>query len=152
VGNQREIRQVEPRQGLGVVIRIRPDCVAVVRASIPFGSDLCYVSFHPEGVPIAFPNLDGPEVDLGVLPGNHIVILSGGKMWCGYEQFVQLVHQLAPCLEDALFYVGDEVDYIDEFRICAGRLEYQRVHEGWWWSVEDYLQTTGKVPGPPPPA
>jgi hypothetical protein len=145
VGNMREIRQVEPLQGLGVVIRIRPECVDRVRETIPLGSDLYYTSFYPAGAPIEFPNLDGPDVDFGILPGDHIVIQSGGKMWCGYEQFVQLIGQLAPMLEDALFYVGDEVDYIDEFRISDGRLNYQRVHEGYWWSVRDFLRTNNRL-------
>jgi hypothetical protein len=25
-------------------------------------------------------------------------------------------------------------------------LHYQRVHQGWWWSVEDFLRSTGRVP------
>lgn len=140
MGNQREIRQVEPREGLGVVVRVRPDLVETVRAMLPFGEERFYTSFYPAGLPIEFPNMDGPNVALGVLPGDHIAVQSGGKMWCGYEAFVQFVGQLAPCLEDALFYAGDECDYIDEFRIRAGRLEYQRVHEGGWLPVDDYLR------------
>ncbi len=150
VGNQREIRQVEPRQCLGVVIRVLPEAVDQVRAILEPLEGRYYIYSRPAGEPVVFSNLDGPDVNLGVLPGDHVVIQSGGKMWCGYEQFVQFVAQLAPLLEDALFYVGDEEDYIDEFRIRDGRLDYQRVHEGGWWDVEDYLRTTGKLIDTPP--
>ena len=42
-------------------------------------------------------------------------------------------------VEDASFFVGDEEDYIDEFSIRSGVLYYRRVHQGYWWDVEDYL-------------
>jgi hypothetical protein len=144
MGNQREIRQVEPRRCLGAVVRVRPGSADKVRVLLETLAGHYYTYFKPAGEPVAFPNLDGPDADLGVLAGDHVAIQSGGKMWCGYEEFVAHLGELAAYLEDALFYVGDEEDYIDEFRIRAGRLEYRRVHQGGWWAVEDFLISTGR--------
>jgi hypothetical protein len=132
VGNLRELRQLTPRKGLGVVIPVRPGHSADLDRVLgdPTERHRFYISLSPIGKPIDFPNLDGPDVHLGPQPFECVVIQSGGKMWCGYEAFVGRVRELAPLLEDALFYVGDEEDYIDEFRLSGGVLEYRRVHSG----------------------
>lgn len=146
MGNQREIRQVEPRSSLGVVLKILPDKADAVRDLLgQFAKGHFYTLLIPAGESVAFPNLDGPNVDLGLLPGEHLAIQSGGKMWCGYEDFVDHVRQLAPFVEEGLFFVGDEEDYIDEFRIRSGKLNYSRVHSGSWWPVDDFLRTRGIV-------
>jgi hypothetical protein len=143
VGNQREIRQVSPREGLGVVIPVRPGHAGEATQLLGDKDEQCrlYTYFRPAGEPIEFPNLDGPDVALGPQPGDHIVIQSGGKMWCGYEAFVDRVRALTPHLEDALFFVGDEEDYIDEFRLSGGELHYRRVHEGSWRPVDEFIQS-----------
>lgn len=64
-------------------------------------------------------------------------------MWCGYERFVAHIEALAPLVVDALFYVGDEEDYIDEFVLTDGRLEYRRVHSGYYLPVRKFLRSRG---------
>ena len=76
-------------------------------------------------------------------PFDCVAIQSGGKMWCGYVAFVGRVRELAPHLADALFYVGDEEDYIDEFRLSGGVLEYRRVHSGYYLPVRNFLRSRG---------
>jgi len=145
MGNLRNIRQVSPREGLGVVIPIRAGCAVEVSRLLGDNAERCrfYTYFCSAGEPIEFPNLDGPDVALAPQPHDHLVIQSGGKMWCGYEVFVDHVRTLAPHLEDALFFVGDEEDYIDEFRLSSGELHYSRVHEGGWRPVEEFIRSLG---------
>ena len=145
MGNQREIRQVSPREGLGVIIRVRPHHASEVTRLLGDNDEQCrfYIYFRPAGESIGFPNLDGPDVALGPQPGDHVVIQSGGKMWCGYEAFVGRVRSLAPHLEEALFFVGDEEQYIDEFRLSGGGLRYRRVHEGGWRPVDEFIRSLG---------
>ena len=40
-------------------------------------------------------------------------------------------------------YVGDEEDYIDEFRLSGGVLEYRRVHSGYYLPVRNFLRSRG---------
>jgi len=139
VGNQRAILQIEPRHCRGAVIRVQPGYAEQVRTLLEPLAGEYYTYFRPAGSSVSFPNLDGPDVDLGILHRDHVVIQSGGKMWCGYDKFVDHIRGLASCLEDALVFVGDEEDYIDEFRIRDGQLHYRRVHQGGWRPVEDFL-------------
>jgi len=88
-----------------------------------------YTYIHPAGKPIQFFNLFGPDVSLPPEECDNVIIQSGGKMWCGYGAFVDRVETLAPHLEDAHFFIGDEQYYIDELRIMDGELHYQCVHE-----------------------
>lgn len=133
-----------PREGLGVVIKIRSSRGVTVQKLIEDARQVgeFYTHFHPAGEPIEFPNMDGTEdVSLTQSPCDHVGITSGGKMWCGYDAFVEHVRELACHLEDAMFYVGDSEDYIDEFRLEAGVLHYRRVHEGFWLPVEEYVRS-----------
>ena len=145
MGNQREIRQVTPREGLGVALKVRDGASADVSLIMGDKSEWhrFYTHICPAGEPISFPNLDGPSVTLRPTLRDVVVIQSGGKMWCGYEAFVERVRALAPCLEDALFFVGDELDYIDEFRLSNGELHYRRVHEGGWRPVDEFIRSLG---------
>jgi hypothetical protein len=107
-----------------------------------------YTFLRRAGEPIQFMNLDGPTVDipdmaLASQPRDHVIIQSGGKMWCGYEAFVDHIRALAPHLEGAHFFVGDEIEYIDEFRLCGGGLLYCRVHEGSWRPVDEFIWSLG---------
>lgn len=38
-----------------------------------------------------------------------------------------------------IFFVADEQDYIDKFRIIDRNLDLQRVHSGSWRPVDEYL-------------
>lgn len=130
LGNQREFRQLIPRKGLAVVIPIRIGNRAAVESTLgePCERHRFYIDLSPAGEPIHIPNLDGPDVTLPSQPFDCVTIQSGGKMWCGYEEFVERVRELAPFLSNSLFYVGDEEDDIDEFQIIDGVLKYSRVH------------------------
>ena len=145
MGNQREIRQVSPRDGLGVAISVRPGHATDITRLLGDIDEQCrfYTYFYPAGVPVAFPNLDGPDVSLGPQPCDHVVIQSGGKMWCGYDAFVDRLRALAPHLSDAHFFVGDEEEYIDEFRLSTGHLHYRRAHEGGWRPVDEFIRSLG---------
>jgi hypothetical protein len=145
VGKQWEIRQVSPREGLGVVIQVRPRHTDQVTKLLGDKDEQCrfYTYFTPAGELIKFPNLDGPNVEIVPQAGDHIVIQSGGKMWCGYEAFVDHMRALAPHLEDTLFFVGDEEEYIDEFRLTAGEPRYRRIHKGGWRPVDEFIQALG---------
>lgn len=142
MGNQRELLQVSPRRGRGAILRLRPRATSAVEqilaASNPF-----YAHLRRRGDALQFSNLDGPDTDEGIASEDHLIIQSGGKMWCDYQYFVDRVRILAPSLDDALFYVGDEEDYIDEFRIERGTLGYVRVHAGCWQDLEQYLRERG---------
>lgn len=143
MGNQREIRQVAPRDGLGVVIPIRAGCTPAL-TKVLGGQENCFRFYTYKvaaGEAIAFPNLDGPDITLAPQSCDHLVIQSGGKMWCGYEAFVEHVRTLAPFLANAHFFVGDEEDYIDEFRLSDGVLHYRRVHEGGWVPVDEFIRS-----------
>jgi hypothetical protein len=149
MGNQREIRQVLPRSGLGAILRVRAGQGAHVKNLI--GTSRArgnfYTYFCPAGEPIEIPNMD-TSLDLrrDASEHDHVAIQSGGKMWCGYERFVAHVGHLAPLLEDAQFFVGDEEDYIDEFMLIDGQLRYRRVHQGGWWDLEDFLTSRATTP------
>lgn len=155
MGNQREIRQVSPRAGLGVVIPIRERCSTDVLRVLGERDDWgrYYVYFCPSGEAIECTNMDGAldeNIFVEAQSRDHIVIQSGGKMWCGYDAFVERIRALAPNVEDALFYVGDEVDYIDEFRISDGVLQYRRVLEGFWYPVDRYIEEINSEVGNKP--
>jgi len=142
MGNQREIRQVAPRTGLGVIVPVRDghsdQVESIIKTSKERGS--FYTYFCPADEPIEIANMDfEPDIRQPPSEYDHVAIQSGGKMRCGYEQFVDHVRELAPHLEDAHFFVGDEEDYIDEFLLKGGQLHYTRVHQGFWWDLEDFL-------------
>ncbi|QQP95557.1 hypothetical protein [Lysobacter enzymogenes] len=140
MGNQRQIRQVSPRDGVGVVIAVRAGGRGeVLRVLGDTSVRHFYTFFSPAGERIAFPNLDGPDVDLDPQDRDAVIIQSGGKMWCGYEAFVQNLHELAPFLEDAKFYVADEDWHVDEADLRDGALHFRRVGEG-YVTVTSFLE------------
>ena len=57
MGNLREIRQVSPRSGLGVVMRVRADHTPEVIKLLGDNNEQCrfYTYFRPAGTPIHFP-------------------------------------------------------------------------------------------------
>jgi hypothetical protein len=84
--------------------------------------------------------VDYGDVALGVLNTAHFTIQIGGEMRCGYNAFRDHIATITPYLEDAMFLVGDEEDYIDEYSISNGRLDCRRVHSGNWMPVDEYLR------------
>jgi hypothetical protein len=144
LGNQREIIQTEPQRRRGVVLQVRPEASTAARELVEPAEGKFYSYIVPPGQSDRVHNMDGPVGENETLaPADvpRVVIQSGGKMWCGYDNFVEHVRALSPLVQDAVFYVGDEEDYIDEFLIRSGALNYRRVHQGYWWDVEDYLAT-----------
>jgi hypothetical protein len=140
MGNQREIRQVSPREGLGVVIAVRVGRRdEVLRVLGDTSVRHFYTFFYPAGARIAFPNLDGPDVDQDPQDFDVVIIQSGGKMWCGYEAFVQNLCELAPFLEDAKFFVADEDWLVDEADLRDGVLHFRRVGDG-YFDVTSFLE------------
>ncbi|MFK3649537.1 hypothetical protein ACI2IY_14040 [Lysobacter enzymogenes] len=140
MGNQREIRQISPREGLGVVIAVRPGRRdEMLRILGDTSVRHFYTFFSPAGERIAFPNLDGPDVDQDPQGCDAVIIQSGGKMWCGYEALVQNLRELAPFLEDAHFFVVDEEGFVDEAKLRDGALHFRRVGEGHFGNVEDFI-------------
>ncbi|MGL6074619.1 MAG: hypothetical protein ACRC8S_10705 [Fimbriiglobus sp.] len=145
MGNQHEFRQLTPRKGLGVVIPIRlghtPDVDRILGE--PTERYRFYISIVPAGETIEVDNLDWGMRRLDAQPYDCVTIQSGGKMWCGYDVFIQRIRDLAPFLDDALFYVGDELDFIDEFRLIDGALHRQRLHRGYYLDVRKFLRSRG---------
>jgi hypothetical protein len=141
MGNQRQIIQVSPRKGPGVVIAVRIRHEPELRKLAGDANKLqhFYCILFEAGEAIHFPNLDGPDTSLGPMPSVCLAIQSGGKMWCRYEAFVEFLNSLAPLLEDARFFIGDELDYIDEYRITEGKLECNRVHQGGWRPLDEFI-------------
>ena len=140
MGNQREIRQIEPCSRLGVCIPVSEGKAGVVRSIVDSHSIGHFYSYlYDVGAEQSIPNMDGADSDLGVLVNPAFVIQSGGKMWCGYPSFTQHITEVSPYLSDATFLVGDEEDYIDEFEIRSGSLKVTRLVSGFWMSVEDYI-------------
>ena len=149
MGNQREIIQREPSENRGVILRVLPGQSHSVRELLHGLDDPpgFYTHFISAGDALTFPNLDGPDTVAGKAEVDTLVIQSGGKMWCGYERFIELVRRVAASVEDALFYVGDEEDYIDEFRIRSRCLHYARVHQGCWRSLDDFFKSRAPSSG-----
>lgn len=142
MGNQRSIQQTEPFRCRGAVLRVRPGAGPVVETWLD-AHDRFYTHFYAAGEEVSLPNLDGDRTSLGGLPGEHVVVQSGGKMWCGYDAFVDNLRHLAPHLEDARFLVADERTRIDEVRVHAGRLLVERVYDGGWCRLDDFLAREG---------
>jgi|GEM_PF-3462040 hypothetical protein len=141
MGNQREIRQISPTHRLGVAIRILDDCESIVSTFVNErepGHFYTYIARANEGGRIY--NMDGDGIDLGILRHPTFIIQSGGKMWCGYDAFHDHIATVAEYLADAAFLVGDENDYIDEYRITNRSLYYQRVHSGYWMPIDAYIR------------
>jgi hypothetical protein len=141
MGNQREIRQVFPVVQLGVAIPIRDgfaDTIANILGQSAKGHFYTYLA--PPDEEYTIPNMDFGDTPIGRSRVSRFIIQSGGKMWCGYEAFCGHIASVAQYLADALFLVGDEEDYIDQFSISDGEMNYERVHTGCWRPVEDYIR------------
>lgn len=141
MGNQREIRQISPAYRLGVAIPILDGCESIVLKLVSerdAGNFYTYIA--PANEVGRIHNMDGDEVDLGILQHETFIIQSGGKMWCGYFAFRDHIAAVAKYLADAAFLVGDEIDYIDEYRISNRSLHYRRVHSGGWRPIDAYIR------------
>ena len=141
MGNQREVRQVSPSTHLGVAIPIRRGFAGTV-ASLLAQNDQghFYTYIAPPDEHYTIPNMDFDRTPIGSDRESRFIIQSGGKMWCGYEEFCNHIASVAQYLEDARFFIGDEKEFIDEFEIIDGKLNQQRVHSGYWRPVDEYLR------------
>ena len=141
MGNVREIQQISLSAHLGVAIPIREgfaDTVAKMVGQHKQGHFYTYIA--PADVEYSIPNMYDNATRIGRSRSPRFIIKSGGKMWCGYENFCDHLAAVAPYLEDALFYVGDDYGDIDEFSIRNRQLNRVRVQSGGWRTVEDYLR------------
>ena len=146
MGNQREIRQLSPRNGLGVVVDIKPNCdnkVAHILGQHDRG--YFYTYLVAENAEFSIPNMDGPDMHLSKSTSARLAIQSGGKMWCGYDKFCDHLEFLSKCLNETRFLVADEENYIDEFSIGDGTLVRTRVHSGHGLSIDTYLRKNESV-------
>lgn len=156
MGNQREIRQISPRFGIAALISIREAHAPQVRAILGHDAAHFYMRLLPANRSAILYNLDLEPVTLNAQPLETLHIQSGGKMWCGYERFQEIVGELAPHLHDATFFVGDEISRIDRFDIVMGELSVTCVHDEYWIDLEEFmrplvqhLQTHPDSPEPP---
>lgn len=140
MGNQREIKQLRPIRRNGFAVPVSDTAASRIReilARHDFGHFYTYLLERDEqGI---IPSLDGEATDLGVLLAPHLVIQSGGKMRCGYDNFKDHIFKLSPYVPDSMFLLGDEDQYIDQYEILSGQLYYNRVHDGGWWDLSDYI-------------
>lgn len=141
MGNQREIRQLLPSARLGVAIPIRrefADAVSEILAQHDKGHFYTYLAAAFEDLVIS--NLDFGETRLDPSNTPRFIIQSGGKMWCGYTEFCDHIARVAKYSYDALFFVGDEEGVIDQFEIKDRTLTITRVHSGFYWLIEDFIE------------
>jgi hypothetical protein len=152
MGNQREVRQTKPfRVEHGAAIPIRDGQIDAVRDQIGQNVTFYMIPTSSDGY-FSFPDLDYEDTTVD-RKGDLLCIQSGGKMWCGYEEFVGKVRRIAQFLEYATFYIADEEDCVDRFVVRNGGLDYQRVHQGSWFPLDAYPETrspTGTSSGSEP--
>ncbi|MGY8770568.1 MAG: hypothetical protein ACKVH8_19310 [Pirellulales bacterium] len=141
MGNQREIRQLTPTYRLGVAIPVRVNSLEIVADILSqYKQGHFYTYVVPADTECSIWNMDGDDIHMGASSRAYFIIQSGGKMWCGYDEFCNHINSVAKYIEDARFFVGDAEDYIDEFAISNGRLIYERFHSGFWIPVDEYLR------------
>ena len=140
MGNLHEIAQIEPALMNGVAIAVASgsfDKLSGILAATP--AEDFYMALHRKGEYVKIENMDGRNPDLQEVLSDTLTMASGGKMWCGYDLFVDRIHQIAPFLKDSLFLVADEVSMVDQFELRDGELIYSRVHEGSWCPLSEYI-------------
>lgn len=141
MGNQHEIRQISPTHRLGAAIEILDGYESIVLNLIkPHPPGRFYTYFAPPNQNGKIVNLDGGVTELGILRNSTLIFQSGGKMRCGYDSFRVHIEEIATYVKDSTFLVGDENDFIDEYKIVGNSLNYRRVHSGFWLPIDDYLQ------------
>ena len=142
MGNQHQIIQTEPfKTDFGAAIKIQSGKCSKVHAIYRSLENKCYTYIQSLESNEVFEigNLDGPDEKI-TGSGDYLVIQSGGKMWCGYENFISAIENYSQFLEEAIFYVGDEyAGFVDEFVINGERLEYMRLDEG-YVNLDEYLK------------
>ncbi len=140
MGNQHEVRQTEPfRVEAGAAIPVKAGHYEALLRKEEELHDYRMLLEESEGL-LEFPNLDQQATRLE-RAGQFLCIQSGAKMWCGYRAFIAKLEQLSPHLEDAVFYIADEEDFVDRFSIKGGALQYKRVHSGGWYPLDDFPET-----------
>ena len=139
-----ELAQIEPRRlQHGAAIPVRPDSVAALLDYLDgFDASRFYVHFAEIDGTHRFSNLDYEDTVV-TGSGPHLIIQSGGKMWCGYDDFISKLRDLAPFVENATIFIADDNDFVDHLEFADGRLKYERVHSGSWFALEDYFELHG---------
>ena len=115
----------------------REDELEALLARYPTG-DFC--TYLDAGAVIGYiPNMDGPDTPLPPTSSALFVIQSGGKMWCGYNEFREHIAEAARFVAAAVFFVADENEYIDKYTLEDGKLGVDRVQSGQMPFLTDYL-------------
>lgn len=125
MGNLHIVVQLGPAKTRdGAAILVRPDRRADLRRwHEAIGGEEFYTYLQTVPLSFAITGVNGQDGEFRdeLL---YLVVQSGGKMWCGYEEFAAAIARFAPALEDATFLVGDEyVGFVDEYTIVGGELK-----------------------------
>lgn len=87
--------------------------------------------------------ISNPNIDFGYFNDPYkklyVVIAAGGK-WGYGESFVKLIKELAPFLEDAVFYLDYELGNIEQFKIYNGKLYHTIVAQN--TTIFSYIEKT----------
>lgn len=146
MGNTREIRQLPLTENYGVVLNIRPNkeknVIKLLKEKENITFYTYYIPPYEEGL---IYNLDSDDLSLDKSEIHRLVIQSGGKMWCGYNNFCIHIRKLARYLENSEFLIGDEINYIDQFSIRNGELIIERVHSGYWISIDTFIKQIREI-------
>jgi tetratricopeptide (TPR) repeat protein len=136
MGNLHMVTQIAPyRSWVGAALPIRPGREDAVR--------LALVSLRPpySAVEQAVRRATAPGGQTLSWPSGrwHLTVRSGGK-W-GWDDLRPFLEHVAADLSDARFFLDDEyVGFVDEYRVCDGRLDVRRVVPG-GGSAAGYLMT-----------
>src|SRR5262249_19123091 len=68
----------------------------------------------------------------------YLCVVAGGKH-LDRVRFIRVLARFAPCLEDACFFVQDELYHNVAYRITGGRLQCQE-----WWEAEMSEEMEGR--------
>ena len=140
VGNQHEVRQLEPfLVQWGAAIPIKAGFFDNLQGKMAeLQRHYMFVERSDGAFQIVNLDYDSAHIER---TGEFLCIQSGGKMWCGYRAFIDLLTSLAPQLENATLYIADEQDFVDRIVINAGSLKCERVHFGFGYPLDDWPAT-----------
>jgi hypothetical protein len=145
MGNQHEVRQMKPFfVQWGAAIPIKPGQSKALLGTVTDLQDYRMRVEHSDGT-FEIQNLDYENVHIE-RAGDFLCIQSGAKMWCGYQAFLTALSALAGFLDDALIYIADELEFVDQLVIGQGALQVTRVHSGSGCSLDDWPET--RLPPP----
>lgn len=132
MGNIHTVMQIAPVLALqGAALRVRPEAVARFAERLRSAPPPSYITSLR-----ATPELMLPNVNVGRTwihdaerTVTYLVVLGGGK-WGYDDEFAAYLRGMAELLDDARFFIQDEVvEYIEEYAIADGTLTVTRVAE-----------------------